>query len=98
LPSTGAPQPRRYRTPPLSIPRQLAACRRALEPPGGEIVAAIFKDYCLRSTGLGEICGKLNRDLDRYPRPKRNRKDEMPLRQTWRRSQIQAMRNPKYTG
>jgi hypothetical protein len=32
--------------------------------------------------GLGEICDKLNRDLERYPPPKRNRKDEMPLRQT----------------
>jgi hypothetical protein len=41
--------------------------------------------------GLGEICDKLNGDLDRYPPPRRNRKDEMPLRQTWSRSQIQAM-------
>jgi hypothetical protein len=38
------------------------------------------------------------RDPSPLDPPKRNRKDEMPLRQTWRRSQIQAMRNPKYTG
>jgi site-specific DNA recombinase len=59
----------------------------------------IFEDYCLHNLGLGAICDRLNRDLDRHPPPKRNRKDEMPLRQTWSRSQIQAMlRNPKYTG
>lgn len=69
------------------------------DPVRGSIVAMIFEDYCLRGVGLGEICDKLNRDLDRYPPPKRSRKDEMPLRQTWSRSQIQAMlRNPKYTG
>jgi site-specific DNA recombinase len=69
------------------------------DPVRAPIVAMIFEDYCLRGMGLGEICDKLNRDLERYPPPKRNRKDEMPLRQTWSRSQIQAMlRNPKYTG
>jgi site-specific DNA recombinase len=53
----------------------------------------------VRRLGLGEICDKLNRDLDRYPPPKRNRKDENDLPQTWSRSQIQSMlRNPKYTG
>jgi site-specific DNA recombinase len=69
------------------------------DPVRGPIVAMIFEDYCVRGMGLGETCDKLNRDLDRYPPPKRNRNDEMPLRQTWSRSQIQAMlRNPKYTG
>jgi len=49
--------------------------------------------------GLGAICDKLNADLDRYPPPKRNKKDENDLPQTWSRSQLQAMlRNPKYTG
>jgi hypothetical protein len=32
----------------------------------------IFEDYCERGMGLGEICDKLNRDLDRYPPPTRN--------------------------
>jgi site-specific DNA recombinase len=69
------------------------------EPVRAQIVLKIFEDYCLHGMGLGEICDKLNRDLDRYPPPQRNRKDEMPLRPTWSRSQIQAMlRNPKYTG
>ena len=59
----------------------------------------IFEDYCLNGLGLGAICDKLNADLDRYPPPTRNKKDENDLRQTWSRSQIQAMlRNPKYTG
>jgi site-specific DNA recombinase len=63
------------------------------------IVLQVFEDYCLRGFGLGEICDKLNGELERYPPPKRNRKDEMPLRPTWSRSQIWAMlRNPKYTG
>lgn len=69
------------------------------DPVRAPIVLMVFEDYCVRGLGLGEICDKLNRDLDRYPPPKRNRKDEMPLRQTWSRSQIWAMlRNPKYTG
>lgn len=59
----------------------------------------IFEDYCRRGMGLGEIADKLNSNLDRYPPPLANRKDEMALRKTWSRSQIQAMlRNPKYTG
>lgn len=59
----------------------------------------IFEDYCLRDLGLGEIIDKLNRDLDRYPPPAANAKDEMALRKTWSRSQIHALlRNPKYTG
>lgn len=55
------------------------------------IVAMIFEDYCLHGMGLDQICDKLNRDLERYPPPKRNRKDEMALSQTWSRSQVQAM-------
>ena len=30
------------------------------------IVRMIFEDYCLNGLGLGAICEKLNRDLDRY--------------------------------
>jgi site-specific DNA recombinase len=69
------------------------------DPLQAPIVLKVFEDYCLHGLGLGEICDKLNRDLDRYPPPRRNPKDEMALPQTWSRSQIQAMlRNPKYTG
>ena len=69
------------------------------DPVRAPIVRMIFEDYCLHGLGLGAICEKLNRDLDRYPPPTRNKKDENDLRQTWSRSQIQAMlRNPKYTG
>jgi site-specific DNA recombinase len=70
-----------------------------VDPIRGPIVLTIFEDYCLYGLGLTEIVNKLNRDLDRYPPPQRNRKDEMPLAQTWSRSQLRAMlRNPKYTG
>jgi site-specific DNA recombinase len=69
------------------------------DPVQAPIVLMVFEDYCLHGLGLGEICDKLNRDLDRYPPPRRNPKDEMALPQTWSRSQVQAMlRNPKYTG
>ena len=61
------------------------------DPMRAPIVLTAFEDYCLHGLGLGEICDKLNADLDRYPPPKRNRKDEMALRQTWSRSQLQAM-------
>jgi site-specific DNA recombinase len=73
--------------------------RLILEPTRAPIVLMIFEDYCLRRLGLGEITDKLNQDLDRYPPPVANSKDEMALKKTWSRSQIQAMlRNPKYTG
>jgi site-specific DNA recombinase len=73
--------------------------RLVLDPLRAPIVLMIFEDYCLRRLGLGEITDKLNGDLDRYPPPAANPKDEMVLRKTWSRSQIQAMlRNPKYTG
>lgn len=42
---------------------------------------------------------RLNSDLDRYPPPRRNKKDENDLPQTWSKSQLHFMlRNPKYTG
>lgn len=42
---------------------------------------------------------KLNHNLDRYPAPIPNRKDDNGLAPTWSRSVIRAMlRNPKYTG
>ena len=63
------------------------------------IVLMIFEDYCLRRLRLGEITDKLNSDLERYPPPAANPKDEMAIKKTWSRSQIQAMLcNPKYTG
>jgi site-specific DNA recombinase len=70
-----------------------------VDPARGPIVVTVFEDYCVRGLGLGEILNKLNRDLERFPPPKRNRKDEDGLPQTWSRSQLWAMlRNPKYTG
>jgi site-specific DNA recombinase len=73
--------------------------RLILDPTHAPIVLMIFEDYCLHGLGLGEIIDKLNRDLDRYPPPAANAKDEMALRKTWSRSQIHALlRNPKYTG
>jgi DNA invertase Pin-like site-specific DNA recombinase len=73
--------------------------RLILDPTRAPVVLMIFEDYCLRRLGLGEITDKLNGDLDHYPPPATNPKDEMALKKTWSRSQIQAMlRNPKYTG
>ena len=73
--------------------------RLITDPVTAPIVSMIFEDYCLHGLGLGAICDKLNADLDRYPPPTRNKKDENDLPQTWSRSQLQAMlRNPKYTG
>jgi len=70
-----------------------------VDPVRGRIVLMIFEDYCLHGLGLGQILNKLNCDLDRYPPPRRNRKDEDGLPQTWSRGQLWAMlRNPKYTG
>ncbi len=69
------------------------------EPIRAAVVLLIFEDYCLRQLGMGAICDKLNRDLERYPPPARNPKDENGLPPTWSKSQIQGMlRNPKYTG
>ncbi len=73
--------------------------RLITDPVTAPIVSMIFEDYCLHGLGLGAISDKLNADLDRYPPPTRNKKDENDLPQTWSRSQLQAMlRNPKYTG
>ncbi len=73
--------------------------RLITDPVKAPIVHMIFEDYCITGLGLGAICDKLNAELDRYPPPARNKKDENDLLQTWSRSQIQAMlRNPKYTG
>jgi hypothetical protein len=73
--------------------------RLILEPIRAAVVLLIFEDYCLRQLGMGAICDKLNRDLERYPPPARNPKDENGLPPTWSKSQIQGMlRNPKSTG
>jgi site-specific DNA recombinase len=73
--------------------------RLILDPIRAPIVLMIFEDYCLRQLGIGAICEKLNRNLDRYPPPIPNRKDDNGLAPTWSRSVIRAMlRNPKYTG
>ena len=72
--------------------------RLILDPVRAPVVLMIFEDYCMRLLGLGEICEKLNRDLDRYPPPTPTQGRER-ARPTWSRSQIHAMlRNPKYTG
>jgi site-specific DNA recombinase len=73
--------------------------RLILDPVRAPIVLMIFEDYCVRLLGMGAICEKLNRDLDRFPAPIPNRKDEHGLAPTWSRSVIHALlRNPKYTG
>lgn len=73
--------------------------RLILDPVKAPIVAMIFADYTENGLGLSAICEKLNRDLDRYPPPSPNRKDESDLRPTWSRSQLRSLlRNPKYTG
>jgi hypothetical protein len=50
--------------------------RLILDPVRAPIVLMIFEDYYLHSLGLGELCDKLNSDLDRYPPPQPNHKDE----------------------
>ncbi len=73
--------------------------RLIIDPIRAPIVLMIFEDYCLRFLGLGEICEKLNRNLDKFPPPIPNRKDDHGLPATWSRSVIHGMlRNPKYTG
>lgn len=70
-----------------------------VDPVRGPIVGSIFTWYVVEELGLGTICERLNSDLDRYPPPKRNRKDVNDLPQTWSKSQLHSMlRNPKYTG
>src|SRR5689334_512111 len=66
-------------------------------PVRGPIVAEIFAWYCLDGLGLGEIVDRLNSDLDRYPPPKRNKKDENGLRPCWAKATVRnILRNPKY--
>ena len=102
---TGGPAPYGYALEPHPHPnpQKARAGRRkhrlVLDPVRAPIVAMIFADYVEGAIGIGAICEKLNRDLERYPPPHRNRKDENSLRQTWSRSQLRSMlRNPKYTG
>jgi DNA invertase Pin-like site-specific DNA recombinase len=102
---TGGPVPYGYTLAPHPHPNPHKARegrkkhRLVPDPVRAPIVRMIFEDYCVRRLGLGTICEKLNRDLDRYPPPTRNKKDANDLPPTWSRSQIQAMlRNPKYTG
>jgi site-specific DNA recombinase len=68
-------------------------------PARGPIVHQIFTWYCVDGLGLGEITDRLNSDLDRYPPPNRNKKDENNLIPCWAKATVQAiLRNPKYTG
>lgn len=102
---TGGPAPYGYALEPHQHPNPQKARegrkkhRLVPNPVKAPIVRMIFEDYCVGGLGLGELCEKLNADLDRYPPPTRNKKDENDLPQTWSRSQLHAMlRNPKYTG
>ena len=102
---TGGPAPYGYALEPHHHPNPQKARegrkkhRLIPDPVQAPIVQMIFNDYCVGGLGLGAMCDKLNADLERYPPPTRNKKDENNLVQTWSRSQIQAMiRNPKYTG
>jgi site-specific DNA recombinase len=73
--------------------------RLIVDPICGPIVLLIFDWYVFDGLGLGEICDRLNKDLDRFPPPKRNKKDENRLRPCWSVATIQTiLRNPKYTG
>lgn len=50
----------------------------------------IFSWYVVRKLGIGEICDRLNRDLDRYPPQQQNRKDENDLPQTSSKARAHA--------
>ncbi|MBB4661776.1 recombinase family protein [Conexibacter arvalis] len=102
---TGGPVPYGYTLEPHRHPNPHKARegkkkhRLVPDPERAPIVLMIFSWYVVRKLGIGEICDRLNRDLDRYPPPQRNRKDDNDLPQTWSKAQIQSMlRNPKYTG
>ena len=102
---TGGPPPYGYVLDPHPHPNPHKARegrvkhRLAVDPIRGPIVLEIFTWYVVDELGLGTICERLNSDLDRYPPPKRNRKDENDLPQTWSKSQLHSLlRNPKYTG
>ena len=102
---TGGPAPYGYALEPHPHPNPQKARegrkkhRLVIDPLRAPIVLMIFTWYVEDEMGLGTICEKLNSDLDRYPPPKRNRKDENDLPQTWSKSQLHSLlRNPKYTG
>lgn len=102
---TGGPAPYGYVLEPHPHPNPQKARegrtkhRLAVDPVRGPIVLLIFTWYVVDELGLGTICDRLNSDLDRYPPPRRNRKDENDLTQTWSKSQLHSLlRNPKYTG
>jgi site-specific DNA recombinase len=102
---TGGPAPYGYVLEPHPHPNPQKARegrkkhRLIVDPIRRPIVLLIFTWYVEDEMGLGTICERLNSDLDRYPPPKRNRKDENDLPQTWSKSQLHSMlRNPKYTG
>jgi site-specific DNA recombinase len=102
---TGGPAPYGYVLEPHPHPNPQKARegrkkhRLVINPVRGPIVLLIFTWYVEDELGLGTICERLNSDLDRYPPPKRNRKDENGLPQTWSKSQLHSLlRNPKYTG
>ncbi|MGC1164789.1 MAG: recombinase family protein [Solirubrobacterales bacterium] len=102
---TGGPAPYGYVLDPHPHPNPQKARegrkkhRLIIDTVRGPIVLLIFTWYVEEALGLGTICERLNSDLDRYPPPKRNRKDENDLPQTWSKSQLHSLlRNPKYTG
>lgn len=102
---TGGPAPYGYMLEPHPHPNQQKARegrkkhRLIVDTVRGPIVLLIFTWYVEDEMGLGAICERLNSNLDRYPPPKRNRKDENDLPQTWSKSQLHSLlRNPKYTG
>jgi site-specific DNA recombinase len=102
---TGGPAPYGYTLEPHPHPNPQKARegrnkhRLIIDPERGPIVLLIFTWYVEEELGLGTICERLNSDLDRYPPPKRNRKDVNDLPQTWSKSQLHSLlRNPKYTG
>ncbi len=102
---TGGPAPYGYLLEPHPHPNQQKARegrkkhRLIVDTVRGPIALLIFTWYVEDEMGLGAICERLNSDLDRYPPPKRNRKDENGLPQTWSKSQLHSLlRNPKYTG
>lgn len=102
---TGGPAPYGYALEPHPHPNPQKARegrkkhRLVIDTVRGPIVLLIFTWYVEEKLGLGTICERLNSDLDRYPPPKRNRKDENDLPQTWSKSQLHSLlRNPKYTG
>jgi site-specific DNA recombinase len=102
---SGGPAPYGYMLEPHPHPNPAKAKdgivkhRLIVDPVRGPIVVLIFTWYVEEEMGLGTICDRLNSDLDRYPPPLRNKKDENDLPQTWSKSQLHyLLRNPRYTG